>query len=269
MERALRLVDFYTRHLSACDEIVLERVSIDEDEVAECCVGKNVVIAGQIIRKQKFPEGDWKDVLEVCVEAADEAIEKIALKSMSATSRHASSSDMATDWSSEDDRARVDELLRALDEPLYRSLTDEETRLARLFHEFLETDRVVKGPEHTAKTARVFEAFSDFMEDKGGTVMSDLDLSDFAVFKGRTRLGMVAGALMKYAGDGVKDELTNEIIDRLDRTGVENLGTEEKYKTCHLHALFLVMAQKKARCRGKSRGGCSSIAADSVTRCGT
>eukprot|EP00899_Mesostigma_viride_P029743 jgi/Mesvir1/9954/Mv05746-RA.1 len=166
---------------------------------------------------------------------------------MSATSRHASSSDMATDWSSEDDRARVDELLRALDEPLYRSLTDEETRLARLFHEFLETDRVVKGPEHTAKTARVFEAFSDFMEDKGGTVMSDLDLSDFAVFKGRTRLGMVAGALMKYAGDGVKDELTNEIIDRLDRTGVENLGTEEKYKTCHLHALFLVMAQKKAR----------------------
>eukprot|EP00899_Mesostigma_viride_P013456 jgi/Mesvir1/22110/Mv18713-RA.1 len=247
MERALRLVDFYTRHLSACDEIVLERVSIDEDEVAECCVGKNVVIAGQIIRKQKFPEGDWKDVLEVCVEAADEAIEKIALKSMSATSRHASSSDMATDWSSEDDRARVDELLRALDEPLYRSLTDEETRLARLFHEFLETDRVVKGPEHTAKTARVFEAFSDFMEDKGGTVMSDLDLSDFAVFKGRTRLGMVAGALMKYAGDGVKDELTNEIIDRLDRTGVENLGTEEKYKTCHLHALFLVMAQKKAR----------------------
>eukprot|EP00899_Mesostigma_viride_P022021 jgi/Mesvir1/3002/Mv21619-RA.1 len=247
MERALRLVDFYTRHLSACDEIVLERVSIDEDEVAEYCVGKNVVIAGQIIRKQKFPEGDWKDVLEVCVEAADEAIEKIALKSMSATSRHASSSDMATDWSSEDDRARVDELLRALDEPLYRSLTDEETRLARLFHEFLETDRVVKGPEHTAKTARVFEAFSDFMEDKGGTVMSDLDLSDFAVFKGRTRLGMVAGALMKYAGDGVKDELTNEIIDRLDRTGVENLGTEEKYKTCHLHALFLVMAQKKAR----------------------
>eukprot|EP00899_Mesostigma_viride_P001632 jgi/Mesvir1/1146/Mv17653-RA.1 len=216
---------------------------------------------------------------------------------MSATSRHASSSDMATDWSSEDDRARVDELLRALDEPLYRSLTDEETRLARLFHEFLETDRVVKGPEHTAKTARVFEAFSDFMEDKGGDrydhearfqqdkrfwnalferhgyscggglgtkrttgffvndnrgvvsngVMSDLDLSDFAVFKGRTRLGMVAGALMKYAGDGVKDELTNEIIDRLDRTGVENLGTEEKYKTCHLHALFLVMAQKKAR----------------------
>eukprot|EP00899_Mesostigma_viride_P021559 jgi/Mesvir1/29404/Mv09312-RA.1 len=247
MERALRLVDFYTRHLSACDEIVLERVSVDEDEVAEYCVGKNVVIAGQIIRKQKFPEGDWKDVLEVCVEAADEAIEKIALKSMSATSRHASSSDMATDWSSEDDRARVDELLRALDEPLYRSLTDEETRLARLFHEFLETDRVVKGPEHTAKTARVFEAFSDFMEDKGGTVMSDLDLSDFAVFKGRTRLGMVAGALMKYAGDGVKDELTNEIIDRLDRTGVENLGTEEKYKTCHLHALFLVMAQKKAR----------------------
>eukprot|EP00899_Mesostigma_viride_P004332 jgi/Mesvir1/138/Mv03473-RA.1 len=81
MERALRLVDFYTRHLSACDEIVLERVSVDEDEVAEYCVGKNVVIAGQIIRKQKFPEGDWKDVLEVCVEAADEAIEKIALKS--------------------------------------------------------------------------------------------------------------------------------------------------------------------------------------------
>eukprot|EP00899_Mesostigma_viride_P000392 jgi/Mesvir1/10353/Mv10554-RA.1 len=212
-------------------------------------------------------------------------------------SRPPSSSAPTDAWPSAGDDARVEELLRALDEPLHRPLTDEETRWARLFHEFLETDRVLKGPEHTSKTARVFEAFSDFVEDKGfprydhekrfhqdkrfwnalferhgyscggglGTkrtsgflvnddrgvvpngMMADVDLSDFAVFKGRTRLGMVTGALMKYAGDGVKDEVTNEIIDRLDRTGVEDLGTEEKYKTCHLHAIFLVMMQKKAR----------------------
>eukprot|EP00899_Mesostigma_viride_P011510 jgi/Mesvir1/2035/Mv06245-RA.1 len=182
---------------------------------------------------------------------------------------------------------------RALVQPLYRSLNEEEIRWAELFAEFLESNRVNKGPTLTSSTERVFTAFSDFMEDKGfprydhasefradkwlwnalferhgfscggglGTKRTtgfavnnsrdpvvfgevrEADLSDFRVFCGKTRLALVANALLRYAGDLVSDELVNEIIDSFDRTGVNNLTTDERYRTAHLHALFLGLVE--------------------------
>eukprot|EP00899_Mesostigma_viride_P018615 jgi/Mesvir1/26755/Mv20531-RA.1 len=192
-----------------------------------------------------------------------------------------------------DDSGDVRDVERSLVQPLCRSLTAQESRWAELFAEFLETNRVNKGPTLTSSTERVFSVFSDFMEDKGfprydhaNEFRSDkcfwnalferhgfscggglgmkrttgfavntsrdpvvfgevgkTDLSDFRVFCGKTRLALVANALLRYAGDLVSDELVNEIIDAFDRTGVNNLTTDERYRTAHLHALFLGMVE--------------------------
>eukprot|EP00899_Mesostigma_viride_P005190 jgi/Mesvir1/14672/Mv05338-RA.1 len=242
MDFALRHVDLHTRFLCTRDELIEEVVWADDEKNEENVAGRNVVVAGQILRKQKFLPEQYRDVVEACVEVADEAVEKIAPKSS----------------------VFPEEIARRI---LFLALAIK--KLEAAFEDGLVVAPSDKGPELTAKTAHVFEAFSDFMEDKGfdrydhekrfardkwfwialferhgyscggglGTkrssgflvtgdravvsngILPDVDLSDFAVFKGRTRLGMVTNALMNYAGDGVKDELTNDIIDRLDRTG--------------------------------------------------
>eukprot|EP00899_Mesostigma_viride_P004530 jgi/Mesvir1/14078/Mv20409-RA.1 len=198
-----------------------------------------------------------------------------------------------------DEACGPETLLAALSAPLYRDLTEEERLHAHVFSDFVDSKRVNKGPTLSASTERVFDAFSDFLEDRnfarydhfsrfqedkwfwnalfdrygfstGGGLGSkrtsgfsvngsrdlkdactesvsledpDPDRCDFRVFCGKTRLSLVTNALMKYAGDLVSDEVLNEIIDAFDRTGVNNLTTEERYRTSHLHGLVTAMAE--------------------------
>eukprot|EP00899_Mesostigma_viride_P027296 jgi/Mesvir1/7751/Mv11694-RA.1 len=170
-------------------------------------------------------------------------------------------------------------------------MTEEETRLASEFAAFVQTNRVSKGPTLSSATEKVFEAFSDFLEDRGrerydhvarfrkdkwfwntlferfgfstggglgikrttgfcvtgsrdpvdDAVGTEVELFD--VFKGKSRLAMVASCLMNFAGDLVSDEVINELVDGIDRAGVNGLTTEDRYKTSQLHASVTALVE--------------------------
>eukprot|EP00899_Mesostigma_viride_P014790 jgi/Mesvir1/23311/Mv21007-RA.1 len=273
MEKLIKCVDSLSSEL---ENYVLSLPEDYKNIQDEFDVLYNLAACGRALAREKFLPEAFSEILHACAVTSDCAIERVMTKRKN-----------------RDDAGDVEELERALVQPLYRALTDQEVRWAELFAEFLETNRVNKGPTLTSATERVFSVFSDFMEDKGfprydhaNEFRSDkcfwnalferhgfscggglgmkrttgfavntsrdpvafgevckADLSDFRVFCGKTRLALVANALMRYAGDVVSDELVNEIIDAFDRTGVNNLTTDERYRTAHLHALFLGMVE--------------------------
>eukprot|EP00899_Mesostigma_viride_P014897 jgi/Mesvir1/23408/Mv21100-RA.1 len=256
--------------------------------------------AARALVKEKFLEEDFEAVLKGCLRLADHVIEELCPEDDARVAKLAYAIRYYVRAHRDAEAACGPEtLLAALSAPLYRDLTEEERLHAHVFADFVDSKRVNKGPTLSASTERVFDAFSDFLEDRnfpkydhfsrfredkwywnalfdrygfstGGGLGSkrtsgfsvngsrdpkdactesvsledpDPDRCDFRVFCGKPRLSLVTNALMKYAGDLVSDEVLNEIIDAFDRTGVNNLTTEERYRTSHLHGLVTAMAE--------------------------